>query len=386
MNKIILNKQTRFIHELQAYSGAKIAARNVMHDMELIFGETVKDYRSGEKVDSAIVYGTVGSSPILDKLDAEGKIDVGGIRGKWEAYSIAVVAEPIDGVSTAVVVAGSDKRGTIYGLYHLSELMGVSPLVNWNHVYPEKRDEIVFTDEINMVSKTPSVKYRGFFINDEWPAFGNWANTHFGGINAKCYERVFELLLRLKGNYLWPAMWGSDFSLDGPDLASAELADEMGVVMSTSHHEPCCRSGNEYGKVRGKDSEYGDAWSFLANEEGITAFWRDGLIRNSRFENVITMGMRGENDTAILGKDATLADNIELLRNVLRTQNRLIKENVNHDLNEVPRQMVLFTEVEEFFYGGNGVDGLMNDPELDGVTLMLSDNNHGSTKSEAKRS
>ena len=388
MNKIILNKQTRFIHELQAYSGAKIAARNVMHDMELIFGETVKDYRSGEKVDSAIIYGTVGSSPILDKLDAEGKIDVGGIRGKWEAYSIAVVAEPIDGVSTAVVVAGSDKRGTIYGLYHLSELMGVSPLVNWNHVYPEKRDELVFTDEINMVSKTPSVKYRGFFINDEWPAFGNWANTHFGGINAKCYERVFELLLRLKGNYLWPAMWGSDFSLDGPDLASAELADEMGVVMSTSHHEPCCRSGNEYGKVRGKDSEYGDAWSFLANEEGITAFWRDGLIRNSRFENVITMGMRGENDTAILGKDATLADNIELLRNVLRTQNRLIKENVNHDLNEVPRQMVLFTEVEEFFYGGNGVDGLMNDPELDGVTLMLSDNNHGSTRtlpSEAMR-
>lgn len=167
MNKIILNKQTRFIHELQAYSGAKIAARNVMHDMELIFGETVKDYRSGEKVDSAIIYGTVGSSPILDKLDAEGKIDVGGIRGKWEAYSIAVVAEPIDGVSTAVVVAGSDKRGTIYGLYYLSELMGVSPLVNWNHVYPEKRDEIVFTDEINMASKTPSVKYRGFFINDE---------------------------------------------------------------------------------------------------------------------------------------------------------------------------------------------------------------------------
>lgn len=380
MNKIVMNRQTRIMHEPQALKGAMIAARNVMHDMEMIFGEPVKDYCSGEQAVSAVIYGTVGNSPLLDRLFAEGKIDIRPVCGKWEVYSLSVVSEPVEGVSTAVVIAGSDKRGTIYGLYRLSELMGVSPLVNWNHVYPEKRNEIVLTDAINMVSKTPSVKYRGFFINDEWPAFGNWAVSHFGGINAKCYERIFELLLRLKGNYLWPAMWGSDFSLDGPGLASAELADEMGIVMSTSHHEPCCRSGNEYGKVRGKDSEYGDAWSFLANEEGITKFWRDGLLRNKPFENVITMGMRGENDTAILGADATLADNIELLRNVLRTQNRLIKENVNADLFAVARQMVLFTEVEEFFYGGNGVGGLMNDPELDGVTLMLSDNNHGATR------
>ena len=387
MNRVVLNKQTRFIHETEALKGAVIAARNVMRDMELIFGETLQEFDGS--ADTAVIYGTVGNSPILGKIAADGKIDIEAVRGKWEVYSISVVAEPVEGISAAVVIAGSDKRGTIYGLYHLSELMGVSPLVNWNHAYPEKREEIVLTDEINKVSKTPSVKYRGFFINDEWPAFGNWANTHFGGINAKCYERVFELLLRLKGNYLWPAMWDSDFSLDGPGLASAELADEMGVVMSTSHHEPCCRSGNEYGKVRGENSEYGDAWSFLTNEEGITTFWRDGLIRNKPFENVITMGMRGENDTAILGKDATLADNIELLRNVLRTQNRLIKETINPDLKAVPRQMVLFTEVEEFFYGGNGVDGLMNDPELDGVTLMLSDNNHGSTRtlpSEAMRS
>ena len=198
MNRVVLNKQTRFIHETEALKGAVIAARNVMRDMELIFGETLQEFDGS--ADTAVIYGTVGNSPILGKIAADGKIDIEAVRGKWEVYSISVVAEPVEGISAAVVIAGSDKRGTIYGLYHLSELMGVSPLVNWNHAYPEKREEIVLTDEINKVSKTPSVKYRGFFINDEWPAFGNWANTHFGGINAKCYERVFELLLRLKGN------------------------------------------------------------------------------------------------------------------------------------------------------------------------------------------
>lgn len=238
----------------------------------------------------------------------------------------------------------------------------------------------------SFVSTTPSVKYRGFFINDEWPAFGSWANKRFGGVNSECYRCIFELLLRLKGNYLWPAMWTSNFSLDGPGLLNAELADRMGVVMSTSHHEPCYRSGGEYGLMRGRDSVYGDAWSFITNEDGITNFWRDGLIRNKPFENVITMGMRGENDTSILGANAALEDNINLLRSVLKTQNRLIRENINPNLSMVPRQIVLFTEVEEFFYGSKDINGIMGDPELDGVTLVLSDNNFGATRTLPSKS
>ena len=232
---------------------------------------------------------------------------------------------------------------------------------------------------MNMVSRVPSVKYRGFFINDEWPAFGNWAKTHFGSMNAACYAPVFELLLRMKGNYLWPAMWNSNFSLDGPGLESAVLADELGVVMSTSHHEPCMRSGQEYSMVRGRGSIYGDAWDYIANPEGITRFWRDGLTRNKDFENVITLGMRGENDTAIM-QHATLEENIQLIRNVLKTQNQLIREIINPDVRQVPRQIVFFSETEEFFYGSKETPGLIGDPELDGVTLMLSDNNHGSTR------
>ncbi|MCM2998496.1 MULTISPECIES: glycosyl hydrolase 115 family protein [Paenibacillus] len=173
------------------------------------------------------------------------------------------------------------------------------------------------TERVNRVSREPSVKYRRIFINDEWPAFGHWAVHHFGGLNAEMYDHVFELILRLKGNYLWPAMWSSNFNCDGPGLLNAELADEYGIVMGTSHHEPCMRNCEEYKHVRGKDSIYGDAWDFRGNRVGILRFWEDCLKRNSGFENVITLGMRGEQDTTILGESATLADNVSLLRDVI---------------------------------------------------------------------
>ena len=380
MAQMIFDKALFFYEEECTYPGVKHVAENVKKDIELIIGHRPQNMNSTNCARSCVIYGTVGKSNILQELEQKGKLDLSPICGKREVYLFRLLSNPTPEIECALVIAGSDKRGTIYGLYHLSEVLGVSPLVNWNHVWPEKKDQIVLDDKYNMISKEPSVKYRGFFINDEWPAFGTWATEHFGGINAKCYEVVFELLLRLKGNYLWPAMWNSNFSLDGPGLESAKLADELGVVMSSSHHEPCMRAGAEYRLFRGPDSKYGDAWSFLTNPEGITEFWRDGLLRNRQFENVITMGMRGGNDTAILGAGCTLKDNIDLLRQVLKVQNQLIRETVNEDLSKVPRQIVLFTEVEEFFYGNQDTPGLIGDPELEGVTLMLSDNNQGSTR------
>lgn len=329
----------------------------------------------------AVIAGTAGRSAWLDALDAAGKIDLSPIRGRWERYLFALVQDPFPGVERALVIAGSDKRGTIYGLFHLSELLGVSPLVDWSDVRPARRGEVVLDTSVNTVSKEPSVRYRGIFLNDEWPALGTWAETHFGGFNANFYAHVFELILRLRGNYLWPAMWHSCFSLDGPGLESAALADELGIVMGTSHHEPCMRAGEEYGLMRGPDSVYSDAWSFPANRQGILRFWEDGLARNAPFENIITVGMRGEQDTPILGREATLADNIALLRDVLHEQNRLIRQCVDPDLERVRRLFVLFTEVEAFYYGDSGTPGLMGDPELDGVTLMLSDDNFGNLRS-----
>jgi hypothetical protein len=379
-NKLDTKINIIFYKEEEAFSGVNKIADKVRRDIERVidvYPDKMDDRESLARY--IVIYGTIGHSPILDELNNKKLIDLSVIDGKREVYLFQLVESPLPDVECALVIGGSDKRGTIYGLFHLSELIGVSPLVDWSGINPAKKTEIILDNSCKVISKEPSVKYRGIFINDEWPAFGNWAKKNFGGINAKCYEHVFELILRHKGNYLWPAMWVSDFNLDGPGLKSAELADELGIVMSTSHHEPCMRSGEEYGKVRGKDSIYGDAWDFHSNREGIIKFWEDGLKRNKNFENVITMGMRGENDTAIM-KNATLEENIQLVRDVLQVQNRLIKENVNEDLDQVPREIVLFTEVEEFFYGNENTKGLIGDPELDGVTLMLSDNNHGYTR------
>ncbi len=370
-----IDGKNTFVCDESEFSGVKKIAGKVCLDVERVTGvkpNTVTVENTSDSSNS-VYFATLGKSPLAEKLAADNGLtaELSKITGKRECYIFAVRANRL-------VIIGSDKRGTIYGLFHLSELMGVSPLVDWAGVLPAHRDSVELEEGVT-VTKEPSVRFRGFFINDEWPAYGNFANHNFGGFNAKMYEHVFELLLRLKGNYLWPAMWASQFSLDGPGLANAELADELGVVMGASHHEPCCRNGEEYRYVRGPGSIYGDAWNFWKNREGITKFWEDGLKRNGKFENVITVGMRGEADTAIM-QNATLADNINLLRDVLKTQNRLIRENVNEDIQQVPRMLALYKEVEPYFYGDKHTKGLMGDPELEGVTLMLCDDNHGNLR------
>ena len=341
----------------------KIACK-VLEDIRKVIGCTTVE---GLSDDINIVCGILDVNSVFDDHPF---IERDSIKGKNEVYGLYFRDREI-------IVAGSDKRGTIYGLFKISEILGVSPLVSWSKVEPPKKESVELTSEDDILSKEPSVKYRGFFINDEWPAFGTWCMKHYGGVNAEMYESVFELLLRLKGNYLWPAMWASCFALDGPGLRSAELADEYGVIMGLSHHEPCLRHGEEYSRLRGKDSIYGDAWDFRSNREGITRFWADGLKRNGRFENVITVGMRGERDSTILGREATLADNISLLRDVIKTQNELIAEYVDSDLKKVPRMLALYKEVEPYYYGDEENEGLCSSEELEDVILMLCDDNHG---------
>ncbi|MCR5623467.1 MAG: glycosyl hydrolase 115 family protein [Treponema sp.] len=370
-----------FVSDEGAFPGVKKIGRKVMKDVERVFGFMPAESHSLADVrKDAVVFGSVDRSQILDELEKTGKIDLAAIRGKWEVFGFFVVKQPFadfPNVQEAIVIAGSDKRGTIYGLFHISELLGVSPLVDFSDVLPARREEFDFTPEHSMVSREPSVKYRGFFINDEWPAFGNWSLKRFGGPNALCYEHVFEMLLRMKGNYLWPAMWSAVFSWDGPGLKNAELADEYGVVMGTSHHEPCCRAGEEHRHYRNTTKEYGDEWNFQHCREGITRFWRDGLRRNRDFENIYTIGMRGECDSAILGREATLKDNIDLLKDVLVTQYALMKDEVNPNLYKIPRLLVMFSEVDKFYFGTEDTPGLKDTDLLDGVTIMMTDDNYG---------
>lgn len=377
----------RICLEQSAFPGVIRVTEKVAHDVELVSGkkpqilvekeipETLES--SGE--DWTIIAATKGKSSFLKKLEEAGSAELKELEQKRECYAWIFPEIKNRTKSNLLVIAGSDKRGTIYGLFHLSEMLGVSPFVDWCGLMPPKQEKIELREDMACISKEPSVRYRGFFINDEWPAFGNWCNHNFGGFNA-AYDHVFELLLRLKGNYLWPAMWSARFADDGPDLLNAELADEYGIIMGMSHHEPCLRQGEEYKYLRGKNSVYGDAWNFRTNREGITKFWEDGLKRSGKFENVITVGMRGEADTAIMGKNATLEDNIQLLRDVLKTQKKLIQERVNPDLTKVPRMIALYKEVEEFFYGNEKTKGLMGAEELEDVILMLCDDNYGNLR------
>ena len=390
----IKSRKASLLYDEGEWSGVRKIADRVCDDIKAVFGKkpellSVKEAVQAEAVTAPVLFGTVGKCNALLKLDKAGFISLKEIEGKREVYSFTLlrdvpkklfVAGAKGDFAQLLVIAGSEKRGTVYGLFHLSEMLGVSPFIDWLDMKPAKLDRFTLEEGFCFVSKEPSVRFRGFFINDEWPAFGNFCTKNYGGFNAKVYAHVFELLLRLKGNYLWPAMWSAIFPNDGPGLENAILADELGVVMGASHHEPCCRQGEEYRYVRGKDSVYGDAWNFNTNEKGITRFWEDGLKRSGKFENVITVGMRGEADTAILGREATLADNIDLLRRVLKTQNGLIKKHVNKDLDKVPRMLALYKEVEPYFYGDETTPGLMGDPELEGVTLMLCDDNYGNLR------
>ena len=323
------NKPAQLLIETQAYEGIKRIGARVACDIGLVAGVEPALITAPNQCenDRVVIFATLGKSPFLEMLEASGRWSGAQIQGKREVYQIQVVSAPfpqMPSVKEALVIAGSDKRGTIYGMFRLSELCGVSPLVYWGDVSPEKKDTVRVSVGDGILSKEPSVKYRGFFINDEWPAFGNWCMETFGGVNAKAYEEIFILLLRLKGNYLWPAMWDSVFSEEGPGLASAELADMYGVVMGTSHHEPLCRAGAEWQRIYQKYGE-DNTWSFLSNKEAITEFWKDGILRNKPYENVITIGMRGESDSLLLPEDAGLADNVQVIKDAIVTQHALLR-------------------------------------------------------------
>lgn len=405
------NMLPAILAERSGYEGVRKIAGKVAADMEKVLGTAPfvvdeADLASrGLSADTAgiILCATLGKSPLLEELERKGLTDTGKLKGedgspKWEVYRIQrifleegmVVAGLPRKVKQILLICGSDKRGTIYGMFSLSEYMGVSPLCDWGDAEPAFRESLQVGADIETVSKEPSVKYRGFFINDEWPCFGTWVTEHFGGFNADAYERVFELLLRLKGNYLWPAMWSASFPLDGPGSRNEELADLYGVVIGYSHHEPCLRASEEWDKVRGKDSAYGNEWNFHTNREGLLRYWEDGLKRSGKYEKMITIGMRGERDTSMLGAQSTRQENIELLKEIITEQRKIIRKyGTNKCSNRCgcgteegtpPLLLALYKEVEDFFYGDETTEGLREWDGLDGVTCMLCEDNFGNMR------
>lgn len=379
VNLVKLNKAAKIYLDAagQDYNGLRRVAKAFAADVKLVTEIEPEIHTQLTQLDgTVIIVGSIGNNDLLDDLITKGILDVSAIEGKRECYTIQVVKQPIPGVDKALVIAGSDKRGAIYGLFSISERIGVSPWVYWADVVPEKKAELILPDsQFNVISKEPSVKYRGIFLNDDWPSLGSWVTHAFGDFNEDFYDKVFELILRLKGNFLWPAMWSAEFSLNGKStpIANATLADEYGIVMGTSHHEPLFRAGSEWQKVY---SKYGTSnlWDFGKNKQAITDFWEDGIKRNQNYDNIITLGMRGESDSELEGSDE---ENIDLLKDIILTQKALLKK---YNLDHVPQILAVYKEVEKYWYGTAEMEGLRNWDVLEDVIILLADDNFGNLR------
>ena len=316
-----------------------------------------------------VIVGTIGASPIIDQLVQNKKLDVTSIAGKWETFVIQTIRDPSPGCDKALVIAGSDKRGTIFGIYDLSEQIGVSPWYWWADAPPHENKNL-FVLPGRHSEGTPAVKYRGIFINNEAPAFSGWAKEAFGGANSKAYTKIFELILRLKGNYLWPAMWDNAFNDD--DSLNRSLADEYGVVMGTSHHEPMDRAQKEwlrYGKGE---------WNYITNGEVLRDFWRKGIENMGNAETIITMGMRGDGDVPMEANT-----NIALLEKIIADQRTILTGVTAKRPEDISQLWALYTEVQEYYDKGMHVP--------DDITLIYCDDNYGNIRrlphlNEPKRS
>jgi len=340
----------------QEYPGVIRAVRNLQADMmsvTKISPKLLSGKISGSK--EIVLIGTIGKNPAIDKLIQQKKLNVNAIAGKWEAHITTVIKNPLPGVAEALVIVGSDKRGTIYGVYDLSAQIGVSPWYWWADV-PVVPHKNIYVMPGTYTDGEPAVKYRGIFINDEAPSFSGWAKEKFGGVNHLVYEKMFELILRLKGNYLWPAMWGNAFNDD--DKLDPVLADEYGIVMGTSHHEPMDRAQQEW-KRYGKGP-----WNYETNGEVLRDFWKKGIQNMGSKETIVTVGMRGDGDMPM-----TEGSNIALLEKIVGDQRKIIADVTGKDASKTPQMWALYKEVQDYYDKGMRVP--------DDVTLLLCDDNWG---------
>jgi hypothetical protein len=337
-----------------------------------------------------VLVGTIGHSPLIDGLVAAGKLDVTGLAGKWETSVEQVVADPLPGVRRALVIAGSDQRGTIFGAYDVSARIGVSPWYWWDDVPAQHRDALYVLPGRHSQG-TPTVKYRGIFINDENPDLNNWAPAVFGnglapgypgGFNHDFYAKIFETLLRLKANYLWPAVWGRAFAEDDP--ANHATATAYGIVMGTSHEAPMLRGIEEWNRhavaavrdaagnvVTPGHDPYGGTgeWSFRHNADAIKAYWTDGIRRmvDQGIEGVVTLGMRGNGDVSLPD-----GDGIDLMTDIIATQRAILAEVTGRDVTTIPQVWTLYKEVQRYWDKG------LRPP--DDVAVVFTDDNWGNVR------
>ena len=332
----------------QESKAVQIAAANLQQDFQRVMG-----FCPVKSDSPLILIGTVGCNKQIDQWVKSGKL--ADLKGKREKYVITT----IDG---QVVIAGSDRRGTVYGIYELSQQMGVSPWYWWMDVPIKHRDEVVIMPG-SYTDGEPAVEFRGLFLNDEAPCLTSWVKNTFGtGYgDHRFYAKVFELILRLKGNMLWPAMWGWAFYADDPE--NSKTADEMGIIMGTSHHEPMARNHQEYARKRG---EWGP-WNYQKNQAKLDQFFREGIERMKGTEDMVTIGMRGDGDEAMSAEADT-----KLLQRIVENQRKIIKQVTGKPANKTTQVWALYKEVLDYYDAGMRVP--------DDVIMLLCDDNWGNVR------
>lgn len=365
-------KPTPIYYSQNDDKGVIRAIENLRTDFSRVCGNKPEAISSTDKKNTAIIIGTM-ESPAIKDLIKKKLINVNELKGKREKYIMTTLSQPNQNIDEALVIVGSDKRGTIYGVYELSEQLGVSPWYYWADV-PVQKQQNLSIQKGTYTAGEPAVTYRGIFLNDEAPCLTTWVKntfkTDFGG--REFYEHVFELLLRLRANFMWPAMWGWAFYAD--DDQNSNLANEMGIIMGTSHHEPMARNHQEY--VRNRNN-YG-AWDYTTNKEGLDRFFREGMARAKNTEDLITIGMRGDGDAAMGVKEGDanqneyIKNNISLLENIINNQRRIIKEETGQPAKERPQVWALYKEVQTYYDYGLKVP--------DDVTILISDDNWGDVR------
>lgn len=333
-----------------------------------------------------IIIGTIGHSKLIDSLIQLKKINVDQIKNKWESYTLQTINQPFKNVKQALVIAGSDRRGTAFGVFELSKRLGVSPWKWWADVRPEKHLS-VYLRPGKIVQGSPSVKYRGIFINDEDWGLQPWSaknmDTDIKDIGPKTYAKVFELLLRLKANFIWPAMHPSTkafyYYKDNP-----KIADDYAIVVGSSHAEPMLRNNvfewvvnfeNEYGKKPGE-------WRYDSNGKEILQYWKDRVDQSKNFESVYTIGMRGVHDSGMPGPKST-PGKVQLLQEVISDQRNLLLTAFKKPASDVPQIFCPYKEVLDIYRNGLQLP--------DDVTIVWADDNYGyirqlSNDAEQKRS
>ncbi|HKK80977.1 MAG TPA: glycosyl hydrolase 115 family protein, partial [Prolixibacteraceae bacterium] len=329
-------------------------------DIEMVSGKRPEVFNTNDDLaENIIIIATLGKNDLINRLVEDNKFKTDGLEGQWERFIVQTINNPFPGVKKALVIVGSDRRGAAYGVFSLSKEMGVSPWYWWADV-PIKKKKQIYLEECQYISNSPKVKYRGIFINDESPAFRNWAKQTFGGINHKCYETIFELLLRNKANFLWPSMWlPTMFNVDDP--LNPKTADEYGIVVSTSHHEPMMRAHNEW-------YLYGEGeWNYETNKENLQSFWRGGFERVKDYENVVTIGMRGDGDAGMAEETA-----VDLLKTIITDQREIIADVTGKPAEETPQVWAIYKEVQDYYDKGMRVDG--------DITVLFSDDNWGNIR------